>query len=99
MSIRLLLTLLVLGLGGTECQSNAAPAWTKQSHAIDAQTVAAEHVLAEINEPQFDSDLDVVPATQQNAVSSRSIAVFLLDSTELTAQRFVPQARAPPQIA
>ncbi|WP_417689051.1 hypothetical protein [Pseudidiomarina sp.] len=98
MSIRLLLTLLVFGLGGSECQSSSTPAWAKQTDTVISQVLAAEVSCSESTE-HHDFDDDVLPP-QATYLSSTGV-VELLSTTAQPAFHCAisPQARAPPSLA
>lgn len=98
MTIRLLLTLLVLGLGGGEHRANSAPAWVEQSDSLTAQALPAEASVSEANEQQNDVDLDAIPSTRTTQSGSLT-TVFIGGSEQQHAQpACVPQARAPPHL-
>lgn len=98
MTIRLLLTLLVLGLSGTEYQASSAPAWVKQSKSITAQATASEALNCEISEQQHDSDFDAAPQSQlQLPCCEQKQNGSWARMQTLQALR-VPQARGPPQL-
>ena len=98
MTIRLLLTLLVLGLGGGEHRANSASAWVEQSDSLTAQALPAEASVSEANEQQNDVDLDAIP-TAQAAQSSALTSLFIGRSEQQHAQpACVTQARAPPHL-
>ncbi|WP_258240355.1 MULTISPECIES: hypothetical protein [Pseudidiomarina] len=98
MSFRLLVTLLVFGLSGTECQSSSAPAWVKQTDTIISQMLPVEASGTESTEQQ-DSDHDVLP-TQRLRPPAVSDSPVLAQLKQSTFDRHVaPQARAPPFLA
>ncbi|WP_417681637.1 hypothetical protein [Pseudidiomarina aquimaris] len=97
MSFRLLLTLLVFGLGGTECHSNSAPAWVKQTDTVVSQVLAAEVSCSE-NTEHDDLDHDALPTQVKDLSLRRGSAVTATAPQTACYSALTPQARAPPSL-
>ena len=98
MSIRLLLTLLVFGLGGSEYLSSTAPAWAKQTNAAASCALVAETSVSEGTEQQ-DSDNDVIGADGLCFPLRATTAAYHAEKRAACTRDVTPQARAPPYLS
>lgn len=97
-TIRLLLTLLVIGLGGAECQANSAPAWVQQSDSAVSQALVTETTVAELLE-SFDSDHDVLTSDRPKLQATKSTPLLQPNDCGISRSPVAARARAPPLLA
>ncbi|WP_126754681.1 hypothetical protein [Pseudidiomarina insulisalsae] len=95
MYFRLLLTLLLLGIGGAESHSATGPSWVKQSSTVTAKATVCQLAIDEQLQSQ-EEDNDIT----HNRVRSLSTRIAgeqsFLPNTDVFTSTFLPQARAPP---
>lgn len=97
MSIRLLLTLLVFGLGGSEYLSSTTPAWAKQTDSVVSYALVAEAKASGTTE-QPDSDDDVIPVGELRFPSRATTVEYHGKQRSAFTRDVTPQARAPPYL-